>query len=343
MTTIEEHPLVGIGSDARHSTQPALRAMRAIGTTAIVSVTESNMADKAERVLRDELVAIDRACSRFRPDSELWGLHQANGAPVKVSALLFDAVAVACDVAQRTGGAVDPTVGVAIETLGYDRDFDELDADGTELVEPSQPAPGWWQVELDARLRTVRVPAGTHLDLGASAKAFVADRAAQRIAHALHTGALVSIGGDVATAGGAPEGGWAIGIAADSSSSVNDVDQVVSIDRGAIATSSTSIRTWQRGHRRLHHIIDPATGECVPAHWTLVSISGDSCVDANAASTAAIVWGELAVPKLREFGLPGRLVRHDGLTITVNGWPADDSTRRMPDGSPDDRRLEDLA
>jgi thiamine biosynthesis lipoprotein len=336
----EMRPLAEADGIAGQSVQPTLRSMRAIGTTAIVAVTESTVADRAQRILRDELVAIDRACSRFRTDSELSELHRAHGSPVKVSALLYDAVAVACDVAQRTAGAVDPTVGAAIESLGYDRDFDELDAHGTELVTPPRPAPGWWQIELDARLRTVRVPFGTHLDLGASAKAFVADRAVQRIAHALHTGALVSIGGDVAIAGTAPEGGWAIGIAPDSSQSVDDVDQVISIDRGAVATSSTSVRTWQRGPRRLHHIIDPATGECVRAYWTLVSISGDSCVDANAASTAAIVWGELAVPNLNVLGLPGRLVRHDGLTMTVNGWPPDDASRRGPDTSSDDRTLE---
>ena len=138
--------------------QPALRTMRAIGTTAIVAVTEPSAADRAATILREELVAIDDACSRFRDDSEVSALQRANGTRTKVSALLFDAIRIACDVARRTDGAVDPTVGVAVEALGYDRDFAELDKDGTELAAPSRPAPGWWQIELDPRERTVRVP-----------------------------------------------------------------------------------------------------------------------------------------------------------------------------------------
>ncbi len=314
------------GSDvatlARGPAQPALRTMPAIGTTAVVAVTEPAAIDRAEGILRDELAAIDAACSRFRPDSELCSLHRAGGAPVKVSALLFDAIAVACEVAQRTGGAVDPTVGTALEELGYDRDFFELDPHGSELGAQLRPAPGWWRIELDRRARTVRIPPGTHIDLGASAKALVADRAARRIAHGVHTGVLVSIGGDVAVAGVAPEGGWAVGIAPDSSTPADAVDQVVAIESGGIASSSTSVRTWQRGRRRLHHIVDPATGDSAVPHWTLVSASGDSCVDANAASTAAVVWGWRAVAKLRELGQPARLVRHDGGVVTVNGWPS---------------------
>ena len=303
--------------------QLALRTMRAIGTTAIVVVTEPARIDPAARILRDELVAIDDTCSRFRADSEISALHRTDGAPVKVSSLLFDAITVACDVARRTEGAVDPTVGTAVAALGYDRDFDELEARGTELHDEARPAPGWWQIGLDPHDHTVRIPPGTHLDLGASAKALVADRAARRIALSVHTGVLVSIGGDIATAGTAPEGGWAVGIAADSSTAPEAVDQVVSIETGGIASSSTTVRTWQRGGRRLHHIVDPATGNSAPPFWLLVSVAAASCVDANAASTAAVVWGPRAVPKLIEFGLPVRLVRHDGHVLTLNGWPPD--------------------
>ena len=305
-------PVRDNAADVVPPAQPTLRTMRAIGTTAVVAVTDPTAAAKAEWILRDELVAIDRACSRFRTDSELWRLHQAKGASVKVSALLFDAIAVACSVARRTGGAVDPTVGSALESLGYDRDFEAIDWHAVELLEQPRPAPGWWHIELDAGRRTVRVPAGTHLDLGASAKALVADRAARRIADTLRRGVLVSIGGDVAMAGDGPDGGWTVGIASDSSSERDHVDQVVAMGEGGIATSSTSVRSWRRAGRTMHHIIDPTTGESARAYWTLVSASGTTCVDANAASTAAIVWGEDAVARLRALGSPARLVRHDG-------------------------------
>jgi thiamine biosynthesis lipoprotein len=304
--------------------------MHAIGTTAIVAVTEPSAADQAATILREELVAIDVACSRFRDDSEVCALQRADGRRLEVSALLFDAIRIACDVARRTDGAVDPTVGVAMESLGYDRDYAALDADGTELETPCRPASGWWTIELDPRRRTVRVPPETLIDLGASAKALVADRAAQRIADSVRTGALVSIGGDVATAGVAPDAGWAVGIAPDSSLPVECVDQVVSIETGGIASSSPGVRTWTRRGRRLHHIVDPATGDSVPPFWALASASGASCVDANAVSTAAVVWGARAVPKLVLLGQPVRLVRHDGRVFTLNGWPADLGSGLVP-------------
>jgi FAD:protein FMN transferase len=316
----------GSVADDGSTTEPALRTMQAIGTTAIVAVTEPAKVERAARILRDELVAIDAACSRFRADSELSALHRAGGTRVEVTPLLFDAITVACDVARRTDGAVDPTVGSAIEALGYDRDYaelDTLDTFDTELEDAPRPAPGWWRIELDPHKHTVRVPPGVHIDLGSSAKALVADRAARRVAHGVHTGVLVSIGGDIATAGTAPRGGWAVGIAADSSDPVEACDQVVAIESGGMASSNTAVRTWRRGARRLHHIVDPTTGNCASSYWSLVSASGDRCVDANAASTAAVVWGRRAVPKLVELGLPVRLVRHDGHVIVLNGWPPD--------------------
>ena len=100
-----------------------LRSIRAIGTTATVVVQDPNGANAAERILRADLEAIDLACSRFRNDSELTMVHDHAGAAVRVSALLFHALEVAYSVAERTHGAVDPTVGNAINALGYDEDL----------------------------------------------------------------------------------------------------------------------------------------------------------------------------------------------------------------------------
>jgi len=298
------------------------RSVKAIGTTAVVAVTDASFAERSESILREELDAIDATCSRFRGDSELASLHKSGGRSIKVSPLLFEAIRVALEVAELTGGAVDPTVGRSLESLGYNRDFEEVLRDDTAL-EAHDPPPGWQIVELDPMRRMVRVPEGVHLDLGASAKALVADRAAGRIADQSRCGVLVSVGGDVAVAGKAPEGGWPIGIAVDSSAPTRFVDQVVSIVSGGLASSSTAVRTWTRGTRRLHHIVDPATGEPAVPYWTLVSATGRTCVEANAASTASIVWGHGALEGLETLGQAARLLRFDGKVFTVNGWPED--------------------
>src|SRR5262249_51063883 len=155
----------------------------------------------------------------------------------------FEAITVACDVARRTQGAVDPTVGIAVESLGYDRDFALVSPTGPTLPDPPRPAPGWWRIALDERTRMVSVPPGIRLDLGATAKALAADRAATRIATVTGSGALVSLGGDVSVAGPSPDGGWPIGIAVDSSSPT--WGPVVALVSGGLASSSTEVRSWR--------------------------------------------------------------------------------------------------
>jgi thiamine biosynthesis lipoprotein len=297
------------------------RSLRAIGTTATVLVQDPGLADAAARMLQAELDAIDRAASRFRADSELSMVHAQSGRSVRVSALLFDALEVACAVAERTGGAVDPTVGNAIGALGYDRDLDRVAAEPALPPAPLGPVVGFMHVHLNRAQRTVRIPRGVRLDLGSSAKALVTDRAAAHIAEDIGDGVLVSVGGDVAVAGPPPAGGWAIGIAESSSAAPDEVDQVVAISQGGLASSSPAVRTWMRGERQVHHIVDPSTGDCVEPYWRLVSSSGPSCVAANAVTTAAVVWGERALSRLPAFGQPVRLVRQDGRVFLLNGWP----------------------
>ena len=142
-----------------------------------------------------------------------------------------------------------------------------------------------------------------------------ADRAAARIADRIGAGALVSLGGDVAVAGPPPAGGWAIGIARESSTPAEQVDQVVAITQGGLASSATSVRTWRAGDRDVHHIVDPRTGDCVEPYWVLVSATGSSCVEANLVTTAAIVWGERALDELGRFdqSVAARALRRGGL------------------------------
>ncbi|HXX89941.1 MAG TPA: FAD:protein FMN transferase [Acidimicrobiales bacterium] len=301
-----------------------LRSMRALGTTATLVVTDTAVADEAVAVLRQELDAVDLACSRFRRDSELWNLARDDGGDVVVSPLLFEAVRVACAAAERTGGAVDPTVGRAVEALGYDRDFAAVAPTGDPLDLVPRRAPGWWRIECDPVRSSVRVPAGVLVDLGATAKALSADRAAARIAEGTRCGVLVNLGGDVAVAGPAPPGGWAVGIAPDSSTPLEAVTHTVAITAGGLASSSTSVRSWRRGDRRLHHIVDPRTGDVATTCWTLVSATGASCVDANAATTAAVVWGPEAPARLEALGHAARLVHVDGSIVRIGGWPADE-------------------
>lgn len=309
--------------DEVDGTTVATRSMTAIGTTAVVAVTAPYLADSALALLAADLRAVDQACSRFRPDSELRLLERASrGGPVPAGPLLYRALEVACAVAGQTAGIVDPTVGSALVELGYDRDFGLMAGETWAGCYRPEPAPGWWQIRLDPDTRTVSVPPGVHVDLGATAKAFAADRASQRIAGELGCGALVNLGGDVAVAGEAPAGGWSIGIAPECRAPLDRVDQTVTVTSGGLATSGTTARSWVRDGRRVHHIIDPGTGEAARAVWSLVSATAPTCVKANAWTTAAVVWGEDAVGNLTALGVPARLVDADGVVVLVGDWPS---------------------
>jgi len=287
-------------------------------TSAHLVVTDDRALEPA-RVLADEQTAlIEEASSRFRLDSELMRIGGRLPHGVAVSDTLADLIRAALMAAQLTDGAVDPSLGRALNRLGYDRDIRlVLDDDGPVRAVSSE-RPGWARITLDGS--TLTVPAGLSLDLGATAKAVAADRAARRIADELGVGALVGLGGDVATAGPAPRKGWQI----DVQDLPADPACRISVSGGsAVATSSTQRRTWRRAGRTLHHIVDPRSGMPAPALWRSASVAGPSCLVANALSTAAIVWGSSAPQRLIQHRLPARLVTADGAVIVLGGWPSE--------------------
>jgi thiamine biosynthesis lipoprotein len=306
------------------STRGAERSFRALGTTAVVLADDETAVERAAAVVAAELDVVDHACSRFRAGSELRRLDDAGGRAVPVSPVFAAALAVALRAAELTDGIVDPTVGGVLVQLGYDRDFATLTPDGPPLVVRTRKVPGWTTIELDLERATVRVPSGVQLDLGATAKAWAADRAAGAAAAAVGGGVLVGLGGDVAVAGPAPSGGWPVRVTDDHAAGSEAEGETVAVHAGGLATSGTTVRRWTRGGVVLHHLIDPRTGRPAGSCWRTVSVAAATCVDANIASTAAMILGAEAPGWLETRRLDARLVRPDDTVVTVAGWPSDD-------------------
>jgi FAD:protein FMN transferase len=305
---------------------PKSISLRALGTTAVLVTSEPAALAAARGVLIGGLRAFDLACSRFREDSELTALNRAAGDEVAVGELLWDSLNAALRAVELTGGLVDPTVGRGLRLAGYDQTFLRVRLRDGRLVEPSFEAAGLsGEIELDENRRTVRVPAGVELDLGATAKALAADRIAAAAADLTGCGVLVSLGGDVSVAGTAPDRGWTIRIADDHGAPLDTLGPTVALTVGGLATSSTAVRRWASAAGELHHIIDPRNGRPAETPWRTVTVAAASCLDANAASTAAIVVGDAAPGWLEARGLPARLVRNDGSVSRVGAWPVDEA------------------
>jgi thiamine biosynthesis lipoprotein ApbE len=325
---------------------------RALGTWIRLVVTEPGRLGEARSILEADLAELDEACSRFRADSELCRLERSAGQWAAISPLLTAAISVALGAAAVTGGDLDPTVGSAMRELGYDRTFDHVPPTGPPVRMGIRRWPSWQRIRFDPQNRRIMLPPGTGLDLGATAKAWAADRAASKLAAALGCGVLVSLGGDIAVAGELPAGGWRIRVqdvttppldlrsgpsaacpkalgggsvplATGKGSRPRDTGCTVALHGGGLATSSTVSRRWQRGGDVLHHILDPRTGLPAAAVWRTVSVAARSALDANIASTVAVIRGHGARRWLGARGVAARLVSEAGAVDTLGGWPAE--------------------
>ncbi|MDQ1048971.1 FAD:protein FMN transferase [Streptomyces sp. V4I2] len=201
---------------------------RALGTTVRLVVTDPALLDSCNLLLARHLAALD----------------SAQGRPVRVSPLLAEALAVALAAAEATDGVVDPTVGSAMAAIGYDRDLTLVQEDDRPVRLRVKRAPGRRQVRLDRATGTVTVPPGLRLDLGATAKAWAADRAAATLARAADCGVLVGLGGDTAVAGEPPAGGCQI--------RVQDVTgpvavRVVRLPKGFLSGQSSALAQYLGG------------------------------------------------------------------------------------------------
>ncbi len=307
--------------------QPSYRPAqwRALGTYVYLVVADGEHLDAARSLAERMLGDVDQACSRFRDDSDLTRANAQAGSWVAVSPVLLDAVEAALGAAERTGGLVDPTLGLSLVSMGYDRDLAQVqarDAGGAGSPASLPPIPprsgAWREVQLDED-GALLVPFGTALDLGATGKAFAADRISAAIAQEIGTGCILSLGGDVAVGVAADgEHPWQVSV---SERPDGEVEQTLTLPRGGAATSTTEHRTWTHGGRAVHHVLDPATGLPVQRTWRTATVLADSCLEANAATTAALVLGERAPAWLTDRRFSARLVARDGTLCVLGDWP----------------------
>jgi len=288
--------------------------------SASLHVSDRRVERDAERIFREITQRVSRAANRFYETSELSRLNVARAINASDD---FIALWRAADRAVTlTQGACNPAVLPALLAWGYDRDFDEIDH--RDLALQPQVGPAQWEgVHVDEVRGRVELDDGVLLDLGSSAKAWTCDLIADTIAPL--TGVAVEIGGDVAVRGTSPDGGvWAIGLS--DSLLVGPSGPRVGLAHGGVATSSRKIRQWRVNGERVNHVIDPATGRPVAGELTAVTVTAATCLEANAFSTAALVWGRRdSLSRISQHGWSARAVCEDGSIITAGPWPSEET------------------
>ena len=271
------------------------RELRAMGCAVVVDGADDDALAAIARLFEER----DAVFSRFRDGSELNAVNAAAGTVVPASAGFLRALRLALAAARATGGLVDPTLGAAVEAAAYDRDYDALPADSTPVPPPT--AADWRRVHAGSTF--LERPAGTVLDLNGVVKAMAVDDAV-----ALLDGpGFVSAGGDLAVAGrpavvGLPGG-----------------DTVV-LERGGLATSGVGTRSWRRGGRLAHHLIDPATRRPSASPWAFVTAVGGTCVTADVAAKAGFLLGADGPAWLDARGVAARFVAGDAIVVCNETW-----------------------
>lgn len=295
----------------------ASRTWKAWSCTVRLTVEDPAALGAACGALKALMDRVDKAASRFRDDSELSTVNARAGFMVPVSRLLVDLVDVSLVAASISGGAVDPTVGAAVVAAGYDQDIETVRRRVPQAAGVSAPAVGWKHVQLNRRLGLVGVPKGAALDLGATAKAWTADRAALVLSKRHGCAVLVEIGGDLRAAG-TPAEPWVIDVA----EREGDPGVPVTLSHGGLTTSTRTARSWSTTTGQAHHVIDPRTGQPAEGPWRTASVWAPTAVRANTFSTAIVATGEAALGRLTLAGHPARLVADDGEITELAGWPA---------------------
>jgi thiamine biosynthesis lipoprotein len=283
-----------------------------MGTFVTIHVVGRAVGHEGEKETAERERAVDRAldwfrrveecCTRFEPRSEVMQVATRVGVPVPVSAILYEAVQFALAVAEESGGAFDPTVGYAMESRGFNREYRTGETIRTAL--DSNCSVSYRDVHLDAERKTITLLRPLILDLGAVAKGMAVDLAARELQSFKNF--AINAGGDLYLGGCNPSGEpWSIGIRHPRSEG-ELIDSVRVSDR-AVCTSGDYEKRAPSG-KHGHHILDPRTGSSANSVASATVIAPTAML-ADALATAAFVLGPAdGIQLFHRLGVEGLII-----------------------------------
>jgi FAD:protein FMN transferase len=235
----------------------------------------------------------ERRFTRFSEQSELSSLNRSAGHWFQASPDFFEVIREALFYFQKTNGLFDPSILPSLQQAGYVHSMDEIRRAGA-APQPASPPPistsSFASIELDETNSSIRLPVDMQIDLGGIAKGWIAERAAHVLRQYVPACA-VSAGGDMFLIG-YPEGQdfWEVGL--EDPRDPRTYISVLSLQEGALATSSVVKRAWKQGGIPRHHLIDPRTGEPAQTSWLSVTVLASHTTMAEAFAKAFLIADE---------------------------------------------------
>jgi len=224
---------------------------------------------------------LESILSDYQTDSELMRLcARAGSGPVPVSKDLFDVLTYAQEVAQKSDGAFDVTIGPLVKIWRQSRMSKTLPS-GAALAD-ARSRVGWGKLKLDPERQTAELTVkGMQLDLGGIGKGYAGDQAIRVLSERGVRSALFEAGGDIVVSDAPPgKTGWAI----------ETQDGTIHLHNAAVSTSGDTVQFVEIEGVRYSHVIDPRTGLGLTEHYqaTVIAPLG---MTTDALSTAATVLG----------------------------------------------------
>ena len=267
-----------------------------MGTSYSVVVPQIKRADKAllQSSIATELAAINKAMSTYQDDSTISLFNNSTSTDwFDVPHGFMQVLQAALLIADKSGGAFDPTIGPLVNRWGFGSDQpDSLPS--TDEVALLLEQTGFEKLTVDAGKSRVRKMSGyLQLDLNSIAKGYAVDQLVAAIEALGYHDYLVEIGGELRVSGKNANGKpWRIGIEQPVAASSADSEPFgVQLTGGAVATSGDYRNTFEHNGQRYSHIIDARHGAPVSHALASVTVVAESAMLADGWATALMVLG----------------------------------------------------
>ena len=277
--------LTGCSAPAEEMQQPVERSLFAMNTY----MTFTAYGEDAQAALQEAeecIQQVEGLWSVTDEDSEIYQANHSGGQPVTVSEETAEIISFALEMAQRTGGALDPTIYPVLTAWGFTTDSKQVPSQQqiAQLLEQV----GYDRIQLNGTELTV--PDGMELDLGAVGKGYTADLVTEILRRHGVTSALISLGGNIQAIGSRPDGSdWRLGIRAPWESGNLGV---LTVSDAAVVTSGGYENYFDDEQGNIYwHILDPSTGYPADSGLQSVTIVGREGKMCDALSTALFVMG----------------------------------------------------